>query len=172
MNRIAKLSSYLDRLAAATMDSMGLPGMAIVVTDRQQTALTAGYGVADLATGAPVSDATLFEIGSLGKPFTVVALLQLYEAGAVDLHTPVSHYLPWFEVQSDYPPITVHHLLNHTSGLPRGTDISPHGFYESWALRYRKTGAPPGVNTSVIPISATRRWGSLWSKLRGNTSPT
>ena len=142
---IAKLSDYLDRLAAATMDSMGLPGMAIAVTDSRQTVLSAGYGVADLTTRAPVSDATLFEIGSLGKPFTVVALLQLYEAGAIDLHTPISHYLPWFEVQSDHSPITVHHLLNHTGGLPRGTDISPHGLYESWELRYRKAGAPPGA---------------------------
>ena len=145
MNRTAKLSEYLDRLAAATMDSMGLPGMAIAVTDRRQTVLSAAYGVADLATRQPVSDATLFEIGSLGKPFTVVALLQLYEAGAIDLHAPVSRYLPWFEVQSDHPPITVHHLLNHTGGLPRGTDIAPHGLYESWALRHRKTGAPPGT---------------------------
>ena len=52
MNRIAKLSDYLDRLAAATMDSMGLPGMAIAVTDSQQTVLSAAYGVADLATRA------------------------------------------------------------------------------------------------------------------------
>lgn len=142
---IAKLSDYLDRLAAATMDSMGLPGMAIAVTDSRQTVLSTAYGVAELATGAPVSAATLFEIGSLGKPFTVVALLQLYEAGAIDLHAPVSRYLPWFEVQSEHAPITVHHLLNHTSGLPRGTDFSPHGLYESWALRYRKTVAPPGA---------------------------
>ena len=144
MNRTAKLSEYLDRLAAATMESMGLPGMAIAVTDRQRTVLAAAYGVAEIATREPVSDATLFEIGSLGKPFTVVALLQLYEAGEIDLYAPVSRYLPWFEVQSDHPPITVHHLLNHTGGLPRGTDIAPHGLYESWALRYRKTGAPPG----------------------------
>ena len=144
MNRIAKLSDYLDGLAAATMESMGLTGMAIAVTDRRQTVLSVAYGVADLATREPVSDATLFEIGSLGKPFTVVALLQLYEAGEIDLHAPVSRYLPWFEVQSDHPPITIHHLLNHTGGLPRGTDIAPHGLYESWALRYRKTGAPPG----------------------------
>ena len=145
MNRITKLSDYIGWLAAATMDSMGLPGMAIAVTDRRQTLLSAAYGVADLATREPVSDATFFEIGSLGKPFTVVALLQLYEAGKIDLPAPVSRYLPWFEVQSDHPPITVHSLLNHTGGLPRGTDIAPHGLYESWALRHRKTGAPPGA---------------------------
>ena len=52
-------------------------------------------------------------------------------------------YLPWFKVNSDFPEITVHHLLNHTSGLPRGTDIGPHGLYESWALRdFRPVSAP------------------------------
>ncbi len=145
INRIAKLSDYLDQLAAGTMDSMGLPGMAVAVTDRRQTVLSAAYGVANLAARAPVTDATLFEIGSMGKPFSVVALLQLYEAGEIDLHAPVSRYLPWFEVQSEYAPITVRHLLNHTIVLPKGTDISPHEIYESWALRYRKTGAPPGA---------------------------
>ena len=86
----------------------------------------------------------MFEIGSIGKSFTNIALMQLHDEGHLDLHSPVSRYLPWFEVQSDYGPITTHHLMSHTSGLVTGTDIAPPGYYESWALRETKTGAPPG----------------------------
>ena len=86
----------------------------------------------------------MFEIGSIGKSFTNVALLQLHDEGALDLHGPVSGYLPWFEVHSDFGPITTHHLMTHTAGLPSGTDVGPHGLYESWALRNQRTGAPPG----------------------------
>ena len=74
-----------------------------------------------------------------------MALLQLRDEGKVDLHAPVTQYLPWFHVQSAYPPITVHHLLNHTAGIVCGTDFVPHGLYESWALRETKINAPPGT---------------------------
>ena len=86
----------------------------------------------------------MFEIGSIGKSFTNVALMQLRDEGRLDLHVPVSRYLPWFEVQSDYAPITTHHLMTHTAGLPSGNDIGTHGLYEAWALREGRTGAPPG----------------------------
>ena len=77
----------------------------------------------------------MFEIGSIGKSFTNVALMQLRDEGRLDLQAPVSRYLPWFEVQSEYGPITTHHLMTHTSGLVSGNDIGTHGLYEAWALR-------------------------------------
>ena len=143
MSLPAELSAYLDHLAAAAMKELGLPGMAMAGTDRERLLKASTYGVADIAAQSPVTVATLFEIGSLGKPFTVIPLLRLREAGALDLDAPVSQYLPWFKVRSEFPEITVHHLLNHTSGLPRGTDIAPHGLYESWILRdFRAVAAP------------------------------
>lgn len=139
------VSEYLEHLVTTTMQDMGLPGMIMAVTDRQSLLWSAARGVADISTRAPVTEDTLFEIGSLGKPFTVIPLMQLRETGVLDLHGPVSRYLPWFLVDSHFPEITVHHLLNHTSGLPRGTDIAPHGLYESWALRDFRPVAPPGA---------------------------
>jgi D-alanyl-D-alanine carboxypeptidase len=121
----------------------GIPGMTLAVTDRERTLETFARGVSDVASQAPVTPDTLFEIGSLGKPFTAISLLQLREAGELDLTAPVSRYLPWFEVRSPAP-ITVHHLLNHTSGIVRGTDIATHGLYESWALRELETRIMPG----------------------------
>jgi CubicO group peptidase (beta-lactamase class C family) len=89
---------------------------------------------------------TLFEIGSIGKSFTACCVLQLVEEGRVDLHAPVTTYLPWFDVRSRFEdPITVHHLLSHTAGITRGGDITSNSLFEVWALRETEATAPPGA---------------------------
>ncbi|UCC16985.1 MAG: beta-lactamase family protein, partial [Dehalococcoidales bacterium] len=135
---------HIDRFITKWKDESGIPGMAVGITNREKTLRISTHGYADIANKVPVTPETLFEIGSLGKPFTSIAILQLCDEGKLDLHKPVQEYLPWFEVQSEYPPITLHHLLNHTSGIVRGTDLAPHGLYESWNLRNTVTAAPPG----------------------------
>ncbi len=134
----------IDLYAEHRMRQLKMPGLALAVTDREKLLKLATFGYADLAAGKPVQPGTMFEIGSIGKSFTNVALLQLRDEGRLDLHAPVSTYLPWFEAPSDYGPITTHHLMTHTAGLPSGTDIGPHGLYEAWALRELRTGTPPG----------------------------
>jgi len=135
------------------MQSENIPGLAIAVTDRECLLRLSTYGVVDIAARLPVTPDTRFQIGSLGKPFTSIALLQLCDEGKLDLHAPVTQYLPWFEVQSDYSPILVHHLMTHTAGLIRGTDLAPHGLYESWALRKTKVRTPPGAHFYYSNIS-------------------
>ena len=83
-------STYLDSLALQCMEEFGLPGMALGVTDRANLLKASAYGVADIASRSPVTVSTRFEVGSLGKPFTVIPLMQLFEAGVVDLRAPVS----------------------------------------------------------------------------------
>jgi CubicO group peptidase (beta-lactamase class C family) len=72
------------------------------------------YGFADLASREPLTPDTLFEIGSIGKTFTAVAILQLFDEGRIDLHSPIERYLPWFVVPqpAGHGPITVAHLLD------------------------------------------------------------
>lgn len=135
---------YINQFAERWMKSANIPGLAIAVTNREKTLHISTFGAADLAAQTPVSPDTLFEIGSLAKPFTSIPLLQLREEGKLDLGKPVADYLPWFRVQSEHPPITLHHLMNHTAGIVRGTDLAPHGLYEVWALRQTRTSAPPG----------------------------
>ena len=53
-------------------------------------------------------------------------------------------YLPWFEVQTTYDPITIHHLLTHTAGIVEGSEQSPDTRYEVYALRDTQTAWPPG----------------------------
>ena len=144
MTSLEKAFESINLYAEHRMRAVNIPGLALAVTDREKLLRSATFGYADLAAAKPVQPGTMFEIGSIGKSFTNVALMQLRDEGRLDLHAPVSSYLPWFEVQSDYGPITPHHLMTHTSGLPSGTDIGPHGLYEAWALRESRTGSPPG----------------------------
>ena len=144
MTGLEETLEEVNRCVEQRMMEAGMPGLALGITGREKTLHIATFGQADLASGRPVEPDTMFEIGSIGKSFTNVALMQLRDEGRLDLNAPVSRYLSWFEVQTDYAPITTHHLMTHTSGLVTGTDIGPHGLYEAWALRDSRTGAPPG----------------------------
>jgi len=136
----ARLEEFVRRKRALD----GIPGLAIAVTDRTRTVHSGEYGVSDIASGAPVRDEMLFQIGSIGKSFTSIALLQLQEQGRVDLQKPVTEYLPWFEVRSAHAPITLHHLMTHTAGIPIGSEETMAPESEVWELRHIETGAPPG----------------------------
>jgi CubicO group peptidase (beta-lactamase class C family) len=136
-----RLASYLEQEGA----KHGIPGRAIALTDRSRTIYTAVHGYANLDLRAPVTADTLFEIGSISKSFTAIALLQLHEAGRLDLHAPVTEYLPWWEVRSQFAPITLHHLLCHTAGIINGSDPSPDAAYEVWSLRWTEACSPPGA---------------------------
>jgi D-alanyl-D-alanine carboxypeptidase len=141
---IDDVEDNLTRFIAALMPAQEIPGLAIALTDRTHTLHLSTHGCADLSTGARVEPDTLFEIGSIGKSFTAIALLQEHEAGRLDLHAPVTDYLPWFQVQSSHSPITIHHLLSHTAGIITGVDFSPASLAEVWALRDSAAAWAPG----------------------------
>ena len=146
MTSLVSAFEAIDRYIEQRMRATGMPGLALAITDRDKLLKLGTYGFANLDSQSPVQPGTMFEVGSIGKSFTNVALMQLVDEGRLDLHTPVSGYLPWFEVKSEFAPITTHHLMTHTSGLPSGTDIGSHGLYEAWALRDREVRVPPGEN--------------------------
>ncbi len=135
----------LDRFIEQKMKVANVPGMAVAVTDREKLLRVSTYGFADAAAQIPVTPEMLFEIGSISKSFTSIALLQLREEGRLDLHEPVTRYLPWFEVKSVYEPITLHHLMSHTGGIIIGAEFTGEARYEVWALRETEATAPPGT---------------------------
>jgi D-alanyl-D-alanine carboxypeptidase len=133
-----EVESKLDAYTAAYMKAMNAPGMTQALTDKTATIRTAGYGFANLELKAPVSPEHLFQIGSITKSFTALILLQLRDEGKVDLHRPVLEYLPWLPVNMPYGPITAHHLLTHSSGLPDASAI----FQSDPAARHVQGFAP------------------------------
>jgi D-alanyl-D-alanine carboxypeptidase len=111
--RLARAFEAIDRAAKTST----VPGMVIGVTDRNRTLKIGAYGYADLKLKSRVTAETPFEIGSVSKSFTAIALMELLDEGRFDPQAPVTKYLPWFAMKSKYRPITGHDLLTHTSGL-------------------------------------------------------
>jgi len=134
----------LDQYTVSKMQESNSVGMSVALTDRDELLRVSTFGISDLAGQHPVTQDTLYEIGSIGKTLTSVLLLQQHEEGRLDLHAPVTRYLPWFTVKSKYEPITIHHLMAHTAGIIDGTDIAPNSHFEVFALREAETMSAPG----------------------------
>jgi D-alanyl-D-alanine carboxypeptidase len=113
----------LDAFTADYMRVMNAPGMTQALTDTTTTLRSAGYGFANVDQKVPVTPEHLFQIGSITKSFTALIVLQLQDEGKVELHRPVLEYLPWLPINMPYGPITAHHLLTHSSGLPDASAI-------------------------------------------------
>lgn len=94
-----------------------IPGISIAVVDSDRVLYADGVGSRDRATNSPATSRTLYGIGSVTKSFAAVSLLQLVEHGLCDLSDPVGDHLP-VEFDDGEEPITLHHLLTHSSGLP------------------------------------------------------
>lgn len=94
--------------------------MAVAIVKGDRVVYIKGFGIAD-PSRRPVTPQTPFLIGSITKPFTALAIMQLVEAGRIALDAPVQRYLPWFRVaDSDASArITVRELLTMTSGIPQ-----------------------------------------------------
>jgi len=135
-----RLSKYIER----QLPTLNAPGIAIGLTHREQILHVGSYGFSNLEAKLPVTPHTLFQIGSISKSFTSSILLQLQEQGLLDINDPVTKYLPWFEIQSKYDPITLRHLMSHTAGIITGSDSTVSAYTEAWQLRYTKATAPPG----------------------------
>lgn len=99
----------------ARWNSTHSPGCAVGVSREGRVLFTRGYGMANLETGTPITPQTIFESGSVAKQFTATAVLLLALDGKFSLDDPVRRYLP--EMPEYDRPITIRHLLTHTSGL-------------------------------------------------------
>jgi D-alanyl-D-alanine carboxypeptidase len=113
----------IDAFVNRHIRERGAPGLILGLADRNSVLAARTYGHRDIKTGQPIEPGDLFEIGSITKSFIAISLLQLREAGKLDLNRPIREYLPWLRIESSYAPITVHHLLTHTSGLPNALGL-------------------------------------------------
>jgi CubicO group peptidase (beta-lactamase class C family) len=114
----AELAAFFDGYLAEKMASCRIAGAAVAVVQGGATVFQKGYGMADLARGAPVDpESTMFAVGSLSKVFTWTAVMQQVERGGIDLGADVDRYLD-FEIPAAFPaPITMDDLMAHASGL-------------------------------------------------------
>ncbi len=111
---LPQLSQFAGRYIAA----MNAPGMILGLADASGWSDTRQFGVADLSSRRAIAPLERFHIGSITKSFAALMVLQLMEEGKIDLTRDITIYLPQLNVKTPYGPITVHHLLCHSSGLP------------------------------------------------------
>lgn len=126
--------NLIKQWAQRYLDAGKLPGMLVLVARHGEVVFLETFGVRSMESGEPVTEDTIFRIYSMTKPITSVAVMMLYEQGLFQLDEPISRYLPGFTEMEVYirgegesiqtelarQPITIHHLLTHTSGLTYG----------------------------------------------------
>ncbi len=125
-----KLVADLDKLLSARFTA-STPGCAVLVARKGQVVYQKAFGSADLELNVPLQPAMVFEIASITKQFTAVAILQLAEQGKLSLQDSIQKYLPDFP--SKKYTITIEHLLTHTSGIKDYLQIDdPQPYMERW----------------------------------------
>jgi len=149
----------IDALMQEMVQADG-PGAAVGVMQGGEIIHMGGYGLANVEWSAPITEQTVFRLASISKPLTACAVMVLAERGDLDLHAPITDYLP------DYPTsghqLTAYHLLTHTAGISneRGPgdlkdryDINPHTMLAYFSQRpfYFKPGtAYRYANTTYV----------------------
>jgi CubicO group peptidase (beta-lactamase class C family) len=112
----------VDTLAARTLRTFEVPGLALAVVKDGEVVVARGYGVRKLGESTPVDTGTLFPIASNSKVFTAAALGILVDDKKIEWDAPVVRYLPWFQMWDPWVTreLTVRDLLVHRSGLGLG----------------------------------------------------
>jgi CubicO group peptidase (beta-lactamase class C family) len=146
-------AARLDRIFER-WNSKDTPGCAVAIARDGKIILSRAYGMADLEHDVANSTATIFEAGSVSKQFTAGSIVMLAQQGKLSLDDNVRKYVP--EVPDYGTPITIRHLLTHTSGLrdwgnvasiagwPRTTRVHTHAHVLDIVSRQRALNFPPG----------------------------
>jgi CubicO group peptidase (beta-lactamase class C family) len=99
----------------AGLNSTSGPGCALGVSRDGQLVYSRGYGMANLETGTAITPASIFHVASISKQFAAFAVALLAEDGKLSLDDDIRKFVP--EIPAYSKPITVRHLIHHTSGL-------------------------------------------------------
>ena len=183
MNAALAQSPLASRLAQLSQDfyaAQKLPGLAVGVLIDSQVVYRAGFGSTRMGGGQPITTGTLFHMASITKPFVATAVVQLSNAGKVDLDAPVTRYVPYFRMKdSRASAITVRQLLTHTAGMPDVTDYrwnypeyddqSLERWIRGLADRHSSPRRASDGGTATLRSSCSRTW---WQKCLASRSKT
>jgi CubicO group peptidase (beta-lactamase class C family) len=117
----------LDRRIEAHLEQYNIPGGLVAVASRGRIVHLKTYGLANVELNVPVTDSTVFEIGSISKQFVSAAALLLVEEGKLGLDDPIHRYLP--DLPGEWLGVTVRQLMTHTSGIPDYEEIRSYDVY-------------------------------------------
>lgn len=111
----ASAADDVDLYVETQMRSLHIPGLSLAVVRDGRIVKAKGYGLANIELNVPATPATVYELGSASKQFTAVAVLLLAEEGKLSLEDSIAKYFP--AAPPAWKPITIRHLLTHTSGI-------------------------------------------------------
>ena len=117
----------LDRLVQAHLDQNNIPGGLVAVASRGRIIHLKTYGMANVELSVPVTDSTVFEIGSISKQFVSATVMLLVQETKLGLDDPIHQYLS--DLPGEWLGVTVRQLLTHTSGIPDYEQIRSYDVY-------------------------------------------
>ncbi|WP_296177560.1 serine hydrolase [uncultured Brevundimonas sp.] len=177
----AAFGAAMDAFATRAMQRIeAAPGMAVAVVDKGGLVHAAGFGVADVATGAPVTTDTRFYIASATKSFTALSLAAMARRGEVDLDAPLADWAPPSGVPTDIAArITLTDLLSHRSGVDNDPIAFRVAYSGDWTpeVLWRLTAETQPRDTpygqfvyanagyNLATVLAERRWGRDWREM-------
>jgi CubicO group peptidase (beta-lactamase class C family) len=109
-----QLVGKIDEFLTALVEQDQFMGSILVARDGKML-ISKGYGMANLELEVPNTPQTKFRLASVTKQFTAMAILQLQQQGKLNVHDPICKYIR--DCPKAWQPITIHHLLTHTSGI-------------------------------------------------------
>ncbi len=114
--KLKKIDTYLQNY----MDSVPVPGLAVVIVKEDQVIFQKGYGVEQIGQSKAMTPQSSIAIGELTMSMTALAILQLEEKGKLSLDDKVTKHLSWFQTANKEfsDQITIKMLINQTSGIP------------------------------------------------------
>jgi len=113
--------------------SSGVPSVSVAVAYKGDLVFAKSLGYADLDNLVPATPSTVYNIGSVSKIITAVAVMQLFEEGAIELDDPVRKYVPEFPDKG--APVTLRQIMTHTGGIRHyrsGEQLTPYGPYKTF----------------------------------------
>ncbi len=127
-----EVAAALQSLIHHEMQDKQLPAFSIALVDGNEIVWAQGFGYQDPEHKIPATAHTIYRVGSVSKLFTDIGIMQMVEAGKINLDAPVSQYIPDFHPQNPFrEPITLRELMSHRSGLlrepPVGNYFDPDG---------------------------------------------
>lgn len=146
------MADALDELVRQEMSARRIPGVALTIINRGVVVKSAGYGLANLELGVPVTTNTVFEIGSVTKQFTAAGILLLQQQGKLSIEDPINLYLK--HTPAAWTNIAIRHLLAHTSGIKSYTGLE--GF--EWRRRLNQTQFIQAIGTRPLEFAPGDSW--------------
>jgi CubicO group peptidase (beta-lactamase class C family) len=117
--------SKIDAVVSSTYSSKE-PGISVLVAKDRKAIYSKAFGKSNLELNTPLETNSVFQIGSITKQFTAISILMLEEQGKLSVEDKIGKYISEYaEIGKD---ITIHHLLNHTSGIKNRTPVGDKGF--------------------------------------------